>query len=40
MKKRIIPLLTVLCLLLCLLPSAALAAGTRGPLATSRSVNF
>ena len=40
MKKRIIPLLTVLCLLLCLLPSAAFAAETGGPVATRPSDNF
>ena len=40
MKKRIIPLMTVLCLLLCLLPSAAFAAETGGTVDTSRSYNF
>ena len=40
MKKRIIPLMTVLCLLLCLLPSAALPAETGGTLAPSRSDQF
>ena len=40
MRKRIIPLMTVLCLLLCLLPSAAFAAETGGTVDTSRSYNF
>lgn len=40
MRKRIIPLLAALCLLLCLLPSAALAAETDGTVDQSRSYNF
>ena len=40
MRKRIIPLLAALCLLLCLLPSAALAAEADGTVDQSRSYNF
>lgn len=40
MRKRIIPLLAALCLLLCLLPSAALAAEIDGTVDQSRSYNF
>ena len=39
MRKRIFTLLAALCLLLCLLPSAALAAETDGTVDQSRSYN-